>query len=61
MNCVWPISPAQAPRISPGVEIAMLDDPQRIEQMGLEEFATTAIERQRGDRTDHRKVPRTAP
>ena len=55
MNWVWPISPAQAPRISWGAEIAALDDAQRVHQFSPEHLRAAAIVSQRRQRTYRRK------
>ena len=56
MNWVWPISPAQAPRI-PRREIAALDDAQRIHQLGAELVGAAAIIGQRRQRANRREFP----
>ena len=57
MNWVWPISPAQAPRMADGAISPPIDDPQRIHQLGSKLRRAPAIIGQRRQRPKRLKIP----
>ena len=53
MNWFWPMAPAQEPRISRGVRVALVGDLQGTQQLAAEEGGPPALVGQGGQRREH--------
>ena len=61
MNCGWPIAPAHEPRMLRDVDVAAVENLERVEELAAEERRAARIPRERRERRTVGRTPLNRP